>query len=68
MFQRLMALLAASYALAVPRAACTTAGTSGAPALRDLDARAEVHGQVARSAADGWLRAQALIPGGQGPQ
>jgi hypothetical protein len=52
MFRRLMALLAACFALAVLCAGCTTPGTSGAP----------------RSVADGWLRAQALIPGERGPQ
>jgi len=34
-------------------------------ALRDLDARVMLAGQAARKVADGWLRAQALIPGRQ---
>jgi len=32
------------------------------PALRDLDALVELHGQAPRSVAGRWLRAQALIP------
>ena len=35
-------------------------------ALRDLDARVELRGLAPRRVADGWLRAQALIPGSQG--
>jgi osmoprotectant transport system substrate-binding protein len=35
-------------------------------ALRDLDARVELTGRGPRSVADGWLRAEALIPAGQG--
>ena len=38
------------------------------PALRDLDERVEFRRQAPRSVAEGWLRAQALIPGGGGPQ
>jgi len=34
--------------------------------LRSLDARVELTGVAPRSVADGWLRAQALIPGGPG--
>ncbi len=34
--------------------------------LRHLDARVELSGRDPRSVADGWLRAQALIPGGAG--
>ena len=37
------------------------------PALRDLDARVELRGLAPRRVADGWLRAQALTPGSQGP-
>jgi osmoprotectant transport system substrate-binding protein len=37
-------------------------------ALRDLDERVELRGQAPRTIADGWLRAQALVPGGQRPQ
>jgi len=36
--------------------------------LRDLDARVEFRGQAARRVADGWLRAQALIPPRPGGQ
>ena len=35
-------------------------------ALRDLDAWMGVAGPAPRGAADGWARAQALIPGEQG--
>jgi osmoprotectant transport system substrate-binding protein len=35
-------------------------------ALRDLDARVELTGRGPRTVADGWLRAEALIPPGQG--
>jgi len=38
------------------------------PMLRELDARVGLRRQTARSVADGWLRAQALIPGGGGAQ
>jgi osmoprotectant transport system substrate-binding protein len=34
--------------------------------LRDLDEQVEFHGQAPRGVADRWLRAQALIPAGQG--
>ena len=34
--------------------------------LRDLDERVQLDGQAPRRVADGWLRAQALIPGRQG--
>jgi osmoprotectant transport system substrate-binding protein len=37
------------------------------PVLRDLDGRVELTGLAPRRVADGWLRAQALIPAGQGP-
>ena len=37
------------------------------PVLRDLDGRVELTGLAPRRVADGWLRAQALIPGSQGP-
>ena len=36
-------------------------------ALRDLDARVELSGLAPRRVADGWLRAQALMPGSQSP-
>jgi len=38
------------------------------PLLRDLDERVEYRRQAPRSVAEGWLRAQALIPGGRGSQ